>query len=116
LGEELVGRKKAVWVTTILVAGINGLALASLLIVRNIFGAAVIIGAVVFDLTVYYQIVRKKRIQYPLLPPEGKPDMYFPFTRVPRPVIAEARKAEEKKKKLARIRGMVRRTMNPKRK
>lgn len=112
----MVGRKKAVWATTILVAGINGLVLASLLIVRNLLGAALIIGAVVFDLAIYYQIIRKRRIKYPLVPPEGKSDMYFPFTRVPRPVIAEAREAEEKKKKLGRVRGMVRRAMKPKRK
>ncbi len=116
MGEELVGRKKAVWVTTLLVVGINGLALTSLLIVRNLFGAAVIIGIVVFDLTVYYQVVRKRRLRYPLVPPEGKPDIYFPFTRVPRPVIVEAREAEAKKKKLAKIRGLVRRAMKPKRK
>jgi len=43
------------------------------------------------------------------VPPEGKTDIYFPRTDIPRPVHADFRRMQEKKQKLAKIKRKMRR-------
>jgi hypothetical protein len=44
-----------------------------------------------------------------MVPPEGKADVFFPSSNVPRPVVAEARRFEEEKKKFKKLRRRFRR-------
>ncbi|MEM3770505.1 MAG: hypothetical protein QXG76_04885 [Candidatus Bathyarchaeia archaeon] len=53
-----------------------------------------------------YQFVYKKaKAKYPLAPPEGRTDVYFPRTNIPRPIHDDVRRYPEafgKKRKLNR--------------
>ena len=103
------------WLVLILIA--NGFALASAVMVGGFWAVAIVLGAIAFDLYWYYvRRVKKKRPRYPLVPPEGKGDVYLPRTNIPRPVIAEFREMEEKKRKLAKVGKMARKRVFRKKK
>jgi len=51
---------------------------------------------------------KKKKPQYPLVPPEGKGDTYLPRTDIPRPIYADFREIREKKRKFEKIKKMAR--------
>jgi hypothetical protein len=53
------------------------------------------------------RVEKKKEPRYPLVPPEGRVDVYLPRTDIPRPVYEDFRKIEEKKRSFARVRKMV---------
>lgn len=53
------------------------------------------------------RVEKKKEPRYPLVPPEGRGDVYLPRTDIPRPVYEDFRKIEEKKRSFARVRKMV---------
>jgi len=59
----------------------------------------------------YVRYVKKKQPQYPLVAPEGKADFHLPRTKIPRPVHADFREMEEKKKKMAKVKKLTRRKM-----
>ena len=60
-------------------------------------------------LFLYVRLYQKKEARYPIVPPEGKTDIYFPRTDIPRPVHADFRKMQEKRQKLAKIKKKMRR-------
>ena len=43
-----------------------------------------------------------------MAPPEGKMDIYFPRTNIPRPIHEDFRRMQEKKRKLDKIKKMRR--------
>jgi len=95
---------------------INGFAVAylivSLFLIPNLWG--VLIGSSVIVLGFYWYYVRyvkKKQPRYPLVAPEGKADFYLPRTKIPRPVHADFREIEKKKKKMAKVKKLTRRKM-----
>ena len=98
------------WFVLILVTVINALLLGISIVWQNFWMAAVILGITVFSLSfwVYSMRQRKRRVQYPLVPPEGKADVYFPRTRIPRPIHEDFRKMEERKRKHKKLRKMTR--------
>lgn len=49
----------------------------------------------------------KKHPKYPLVPPEGKGDIYFPRSDIPRPIFEDFRKMREKKRKFDSIRRLM---------
>jgi hypothetical protein len=109
--------RKATAVTFVLVFFATALSLASAFLLRNVWAVLVLIAVVLFDVyAVYNRHVRKRRLRYPLVPPEGKPDWYLPTTDIPRPVIEDYRKIEEKKRRFARVRRMVYKAAKPKKK
>jgi len=64
-------------------------------------------------------LVKRSRIgklHYPLVPPEGRTDWYLPTTDIPRPVIEDYRKIEEKKRKFSKLNKMLRGPPKSKRK
>jgi len=70
-----------------------------------------VIASAVLAFTLYYfyiRLYRKKEARYPVVPPEGKTDIYFPRTDIPRPVYADFRKMQEKKQKLEKIKKKMR--------
>jgi len=97
------------WFVLILVTVINALLLGISIVWQNFWIAAVILGITVFSLSfwVYSMRQRKRRVQYPLVPPEGKADVYFPGTRIPRPIHEDFRKMEERKRKLKKLKKMT---------
>ena len=96
------------WVASVLVG--NGFALAVAVVLQNILVWLVVLGVVCFDLYwVYVRAVRRRRPRYPMVPPEGRADVYFPSSNVPRPVVAEARRFEEERKRFRKLRRRLRR-------
>ena len=70
-----------------------------------------LIASAVLAFTLYYfyiRLYRKKEARYPVVPPEGKTDIYFPRTDIPRPVHADFRKIKEKKEMLEKIKKKTR--------
>ena len=56
--------------------------------------------------TAYFLFIRlyqKRRTQYPIVPPEGKMDIYFPRTNIPRPIHEDLRKTQKKRRQLTKI-------------
>lgn len=49
----------------------------------------------------------KKHPKYPLVPPEGKGDIYLPRSDIPRPIFEDFRKMREKKRKFDSIRRLM---------
>ncbi|MCK5593144.1 hypothetical protein KAI31_03500 [Candidatus Bathyarchaeota archaeon] len=67
-------------------------------------------GVIAF--TIYFLYVRlyqKKEAKYPIVPLEGKTDIYFPRTNIPRTVYADFRNMQEKKQKLEKMKKKMRR-------
>ncbi len=89
---------------TVLILIANGFAVASAIIARDVWFVVVVLGIVAFDIYLYYFMShRKKEPRYPLVPPEGKPDIYLPRTNIPRPVHQDLRRMQEKKRRVQRI-------------
>lgn len=92
---------------------IDGAALATIIVsvffIPNLWG--ILFGSSFLALGFYWYYVRyvkNKAPQYPLVPPEGKADFYLPRTNIPRPVIADFREADERRRKLDKIKKMNR--------
>jgi len=62
------------------------------------------------------QEINKRQAALPLVPPEGRTDWYLPTTDIPRPVIEDYRKIEEKKRKFSKLNKMLRGPPKSKRK
>lgn len=104
----LVSRRKLAHVGTFFALIATGLAFASAVLLQNIWAVMLCIGAIVFDAYLFHlRFIRERKVQYPLVPPEGKQDMYLPRTDIPRPVIEDFREIEEKKRKFAKVNKMV---------
>jgi len=102
--------KKRVLPLLVLVFIANGLALTSAIILQSIWAVIIILGGTVFTLYWFYATRRqKKKPRYPMVPPEGKGDIYFPRTDIPRPIHEDFRRIEEKKRRFEKIRKMARR-------
>ena len=83
---------------------IEGLALVGAILLRNIWAVLTNLGIIAFTLYFFYvRLYQKKKPRYPLVPPEGKMDIYFPRTDIPRPIYEDARKMREKKRRLTKI-------------
>lgn len=99
------------WFALILVTIIDALLLGVFIIWRDFWAAAVMLGVIVTSLVFWYYSLRqrRRRVQYPIVPPEGKPDVYFPRTKIPRPIHEDFRKMDERKRRLKKLRRMMRR-------
>lgn len=72
---------------------------------------AVAIVLVSFALGFYWVLIKlqkKRKPRYPLVPPEGKPDVYLPRTGIPRPIIEDFRIMEEKRRKFEKLKKLSR--------
>jgi len=55
--------------------------------------AAMIFGCfLVYLCLLYHFVYKKEKAKYPLVPPEGRMDAYFPRTNVPRPIYEDVRR------------------------
>ena len=106
-----IGKKVVVLIGISSIFVVEGLWLLVGVLVQSVWVCIVALGTIVF--TLYYVYVRlylKKKARYPVVPPEGRTDIYFPRTDVPRPVHADFRKMQEKKRRFEKIRKIIRRT------
>jgi len=104
------GKKLATLIGMSVVFGVEIVWLVIGVLIRSIWRCAISSGAIA--LTIYYLYVRlylKKKARYPIVPPEGKTDIYFPRTDIPRPVYADFRRMKEKKRILEKIKKKTRR-------
>lgn len=78
------GKKLVLQIGIAIFLFVQGLALVGMILVRSIWGCVIVLG--VIGSTIYFFYVRlfqKKEARYPLVPPEGKVDIYFPRTNIP---------------------------------
>ncbi len=69
----------------------------------------------VYCFLLYWFVYKRVEPKYPMVPPEGRMDVYFPRTRIPRPIHEDVRRYPEffgkkKKKKYKRIRQVKKKT------
>ena len=66
----------------------------------------VVPATVAVEFLMYFCHVRcskKERVRYPLVPPEGRGDVYFPRSKIPRPIHEDMRRVEEQRRKFAKL-------------
>jgi hypothetical protein len=49
-------------------------------------------GFLFYSYLVYTTIYLRSKRKYPLVPPEGQPDIYFPRTNIPRPIYEDVQR------------------------
>lgn len=105
----VAGRKLALHATTACVFLVNGLAFGSWIVLGNILlTMLVFLASMPLDVYLLYLVLfLRRKPQYPLVPPEGKWDMYLPRTNIPRPLYEDFRRMKERKRKFAKINRMV---------
>jgi len=100
--------KSRVWLTVAVVLIADGLALAIAFLLQSVWGILIVLGCIAFSLYwLYVRRYEKKQPRYPLVPPEGKGDIYFPRTDIPRPIHEDFRRIQEKKRRLEKVRKMT---------
>jgi len=85
------------------------MALAIALMLESVWAVAIVLAS--FALGLYWIFIRfqkKRKPRYPLVPPEGKPDVYLPRTDIPRPIVEDFRRMEEKRKKFEKLKKLSR--------
>ena len=104
------------WVVLAVVAISYGIGLASAIILQDIWLAIVVVvaGGVEGILIVHYFTRHRRRLEYPMVPPEAKPDIYSPRTDIPRPIHEDIRRMEEKKRRMEKLRKMIHKTRKKK--
>jgi len=69
--------------------------------------ASLIVAAMIaLEFFMYFYYVRhyrKEKVRYPLVPPEGRADVYFPRTKIPRPIYEDVRRMQEQKRRFAKL-------------
>jgi hypothetical protein len=84
-------------------------------IARLFFYATFIFGCfLVYFYFLYHFVYKRKKPKYPLVPPEGRMDAYFPRTNIPRPIYEDMQRYPEffgrKKKKFYRTKKVKRKS------
>jgi hypothetical protein len=92
--------KRVLKVSLVVFLFFGGVVLTSAFLVQSIplvllISALMSIGLYWF----YIRYVRKKKPQHPFGPPDGKPDIYFPRSDIPRPLYEDMRKMKEEERK-----------------
>jgi hypothetical protein len=54
---------------------------------------------VIYCILLYQSVYRRKKPRYPLVPPEGRTDIYFPRSDIPRPIHGDAKRSPDTLKK-----------------
>jgi hypothetical protein len=112
IGSQLGKLKRHTIFVLAIIAISYGIGLASAIIMQDIWLAitVVAVGGASWILIGHYltRHHKRRRPQYPLVPPEARPDMYLPRTDIPRPIYQDSRTMEEKKRKIEKLRKMTR--------
>ena len=103
------GKRRVLHIGIALALVADGFALASAILVHNIWLVAICLGGIAIGLYGLYVIFyQKKEPRYPLVPPEGKGDIYLPRTNIPRPIHEDFRRMKDKKRRFEKIKKMMR--------
>lgn len=112
-----MAKRKLAIVGIVLVLVADVFALASAVLLQNVWFVILVFVFTAFGVYAFYiRRVHKRRPRYPLVSPEGMPDMYLPRTDIPRPVVEDFRKIEEKRRRFAKLKKTIRRVGKPKKK
>jgi len=105
-----IGRKLVVLIGISAIFVVEGLLLLGGILVQSIWMCVIAAGTIAFTLYFFYvRLYQKKEAQYPMAPLEGKTDIYFPRTNIPRPIHADMRRMQEKKRRFAKLKRILRR-------
>lgn len=101
-----VGRKTRFWIGFFIIVLLYVFPLAGMIVVRDIFIFAVVSAGFLSSLYLLYLFtIKKKEPKYPIVPPEGKPDIYM-AAGMPRPMYEDMEQHPwffEKKRKKPRF-------------
>jgi len=113
----LVKKKLLIRILTYAVAAINVLAIIEAIVLSNFWVYYLAGGIMVLDLGfLYVRASLTRKLRYPLVPPAGRTDWYVPTTNIPRPVIADYREIDEKKRRFSKLNKKLRGSPKSKRK
>jgi len=105
-----IGRNLVVMIGISAIFIVEGLLLVSGILVQSIWMCVIAAGTIAFTLYFFYvRLYQKKEARYPMAPLEGKTDIYFPRTNIPRPIHADMRRMQEKKRRFAKLKKKIRR-------
>lgn len=105
-----IGRNLVVMIGISAIFVVEGLLLVSGILVQSIWMCVIAAGTIAFTLYFFYvRLYQKKEARYPMAPLEGKTDIYFPRTSIPRPIHADMRRMQEKKRRFEKIKKKIRR-------
>jgi len=105
-----IGRNLVVMIGISAIFIVEGLLLVSGILVQSIWMCVIAAGTIAFTLYFFYvRLYQKKEARYPMAPLEGKTDTYFPRTNIPRPIHADMRRMQEKKRRFAKLKKKIRR-------
>ena len=105
-----IERKLVVLIGISAIFVVEGLLLLGGILVQSIWMCVISAGTIAFTLYFFYvRLYQKKEARYPMAPLEGKTDIYFPRTNIPRPVHADMRRMQEKKRRFAKLKRILRR-------
>jgi len=82
--------------------------LFSIMVQLSLAAISFLVCFLVYCYFLYRFVYKRAEPKYPLVPPEGRMDIYFPRTRIPRPIHEDVRRYpeffEKKKRKYKRTR------------
>ncbi len=79
------------------------------ILLKDVLIGVVTLGYIAFNLYWFYvRYHQKKKPRYPMVPPEGKADIYA-RANIPRPIHEDFRRMQEKKRKFAKLDSLKRR-------
>ena len=105
-----IGRNLVVLIGISAIFVVEGLLLVGGILVQSIWMCVIAAGTIAFTLYFFYvRLYQKKEVRYPMAPLEGKTDIYFPRTNIPRPIHADMRRMQEKKRRFAKLKKILRR-------
>ncbi|MBX5320574.1 MAG: hypothetical protein ACQXXG_01120 [Candidatus Bathyarchaeia archaeon] len=93
---EKLKRKTKFWIyMTVGTCTFTPFFIASVMVGIFVLAATQIAWFLVFCYLNYRFVYKKEKAKYPLAPPEGRMDVYFPRTNIPRPIYEDVRKYPE---------------------
>ena len=110
------GRRRLYWVLAALVLIMDAIALVIALPLDSLPVYVPVIGMYAVEVFMFFYYVRhfrKEKLRYPLVPPEGKGDVYSPRSDIPRPIYEDMRRAREQRRKFAKLDKLRRRKKQP---
>lgn len=117
MGKEALKRHLRFWLLILLGACIYTPFLLLATMVQMLLASALFLAAfIIYCYLLYRHVYRRVTPNYPIVPPEGRMDIYFPRTDIPRPIHEDirryphffGRKKKRKPKKAERVERMRR--------
>jgi len=86
---EKVNRKTRFWISFLFILLAYAFPLASAIYLHDVWMFTIVSAGFLFSTyIIYWLTIKKKEPKYPIVPPEGKPDVYM-AARMPRPIYED---------------------------